>query len=83
MKRIVKIVFIVSVASAFTIILSCDNEKDTDEVYICTGPYSTKYHDNSNCRGLGNCSEDIDNISLSDAEDDGYVSCEICYKYMK
>lgn len=44
-------------------------------VYICKGEYSTKYHYDSKCRGLSNCSTEIYAVSLSDAQSDGRTLC--------
>lgn len=43
------------------------NSDNTKIVYICTGPYSTKYHKTAQCRGLKKCSAKIKQISLEDA----------------
>jgi hypothetical protein len=39
----------------------------TDEVYVCNGPKSEKYHYSKTCRGLRNCSTDIEKVSLKKA----------------
>jgi hypothetical protein len=39
----------------------------TDEVYVCMGPASEKYHFKKNCRGLSNCSTDVEKVSLKKA----------------
>lgn len=48
-------------------------------VYICTGPYSKAYHKTSICKGLSNCSRDIDAITESEAIDEGRHKCGFCY----
>lgn len=45
------------------------------DVYICKGPSSKKYHYKKNCRGLSNCSTEIETVSLSDAKDIGRTLC--------
>ena len=44
-------------------------------VFICNGPYSTKYHYKKTCRGLSNCSTDIEEVSLVVAKDKGRTLC--------
>ena len=50
-----------------------------DKVYICTGGSSKRYHDDRDCRGLGNCSGAIRSVSLDEAEGMGRTPCRICY----
>lgn len=49
------------------------------DVFVCTGPYSTKYHDNPDCSGLYKCSAEITTLSKENAIDKGYSPCRICY----
>ncbi len=51
----------------------------SEMVYICTGSHSKRYHRSPDCRGLSNCSRDIEKVSLKDAQDRGRTPCEICY----
>ncbi len=48
-------------------------------VYICTGPYSKKYHKTEYCTWLGSCSEDIERVTVEEAEDMGRTPCKGCY----
>ena len=49
-------------------------------VYICGGPYATKFHSRNNCRGLNNCRSDIYYYnSQQEALDNGYKYCLICW----
>lgn len=48
-------------------------------VYICTGPNSKRYHSHSDCRGLGKCSGEIKEVSISKAESIGRTPCKWCY----
>ena len=75
---------------AFTLTCACNgntsktsskNEYTTDEdkVYICTGGSSKRYHATDNCRGLGNCSGEIIDITIDEAEGLGRTPCKICY----
>ncbi len=62
----------------------CDDSKshryegDTS-VYICTGETSTKYHCDPDCRGLGRCTGEIEEVSEDEAENMGRTPCKICY----
>ena len=49
-------------------------------VYICTGPKSYRYHSNSDCRGLNNCSASIEKVTLAKAKAMKRTACKICYK---
>lgn len=49
------------------------------KVYICTGEKSTKYHSSPDCRGLGRCSGEIEEVSEEEAEGMGRTPCKICY----
>lgn len=48
-------------------------------VYICTGPNSKRYHSHSDCRGLGKCSGEIKEVSVSKAKSMGRTPCKWCY----
>lgn len=48
-------------------------------VYICNGPYASKYHSSSWCRGLNRCSASISSTSKSKAQSMGFSACMICY----
>lgn len=50
-----------------------------DEVYICTGTSAKTYHKDEYCRGLNNCSGEIECISRDEAEELGRRKCRICY----
>ena len=88
-NKILTIVAIVLVAVAFA---SCDGmptasnagfpntETSIDNVYICTGSSSKKYHKTAKCRGLEACKKTIKKISISEAEEKGRTPCKKCYK---
>lgn len=68
--------------NANTTISSIANFADDDDneyVYICTGPYSKKYHKTEYCQWLGSCNEDIERVTLEEAEDMGRTPCKGCY----
>ena len=48
-------------------------------VYICKGPNSLRFHQNSNCRGLNNCTTQIYSVSTLEAKHLGRTHCQICY----
>ncbi len=52
---------------------------DQQTVYICKGPNSLRFHQNSNCRGLNNCTTQIYAISVSEAKNLSRTPCQICY----
>lgn len=62
-----------------TILTKLESNTETEYVYICNGPKSTKYHSKDNCRGLNNCSTKVTKISKEDAVKKGRIACKICY----
>lgn len=50
-----------------------------DNVYICTGGSSRRYHCDPDCKGLSRCSGEIEEVSEEEAEDMGRTPCKICY----
>ncbi len=50
-----------------------------EEVYICTGPSSKRYHKTSDCMGLNSCSADIRCVTIGYAEELGRTPCKRCY----
>lgn len=55
-----------------------ENTDDKIKVLICTGSSSTSYHIDPDCYGLQNCSEQISQISLSEAIRKGRKPCGFC-----
>ena len=51
----------------------------SDNVFICTGESSERYHCDRDCRGLSRCSGEIEEVSEEEAEDMGRTPCKICY----
>lgn len=51
----------------------------SDNVYICTGSSSKRYHCDPDCKGLSRCSGEIEEISEEEAEDMCRTPCKICY----
>ena len=51
----------------------------SDNVYICTGGSSKRYHCDPDCKGLSRCSGEIEEISEEEAEDMCRTPCKICY----
>lgn len=50
-----------------------------DEVYVCTGKYSKRFHSDEDCRGLQSCRGEIITMSIEEAEDYGLTPCGYCY----
>lgn len=57
--------------------ISTNNSKDN--VYICTGTKSKRYHKTEDCIGLSKCSRSIEEISIEEAEELGRTPCGYCY----
>ena len=51
----------------------------SENVFICTGGSSKRYHCDRDCKGLSRCSGEIEEISEEEAEDMGRTPCKICY----
>jgi len=49
--------------------------KESTTVYICNSPGAKKYHYNSNCRGLGNCTYRVVSIEIEKAKKEGKTLC--------
>ena len=49
-----------------------------DEVYICTGGISKRYHFDEYCRGLERCKGEIKMVDVEFAEEKGRTPCRIC-----
>ena len=47
----------------------------TNEVYICKGPSSKRYHYKKTCRGLKPCSTEIFTVTLKEAKQLGRTLC--------
>lgn len=53
---------------------------DGEEVYVCTGGSSKKYHSSAYCKGLRSCGGNIEKVYLEFAEEKGRTPCKMCYK---
>ena len=62
-----------------TNIKNVSKQTKVNTVFICTGPQSKRYHRTTYCRGLESCSDDIEEIDVSEAKDRGRTPCRICY----
>lgn len=49
-------------------------------VFVCTGQNAKKYHSSPNCNWISNCSGEIKQISVEEAESHGLLPCRGCYK---
>lgn len=47
----------------------------SNAVYVCNGPGSEKYHYSPKCRGLNNCSTQLEKVSISEARSRGHQLC--------
>lgn len=56
------------------------NELRYDEVYVCKGKYSKRFHNDMDCKGLMNCRGGIEIMTIEEAEDLGKTPCGYCYK---
>lgn len=54
-------------------------DASASEVYVCTGKYAKKYHNDYECKGLQKCSAEIITLTVEEAEKRGYTKCKICY----
>lgn len=70
-----KIIF--SVIGFVLVLVSCNVR--FQNVYICTGPQSHRYHKTSSCPGLSRCSCDVEKVSLEQAKEMGRTECGKCY----
>ena len=63
----------------FGTLQTTDNQA-SKTVYICTGGKSVCYHSTPNCKGLRNCSREIKEITLEDAQKMNRRPCKMCCK---
>lgn len=64
---------ILSLLIFFFINITC---KENTTVYICNSSGAKKYHINSDCRGLSNCSYKIIKVDIEKAKKDGKILCK-------
>lgn len=84
MKTLLTLIFLI----ASTLVFAQDSKKIAkdstktvvENVYICNGGSSKKYHKIEKCRGLSNCSTKIEKIKKDAAIKKGRTACKICYK---
>lgn len=55
------------------------NSHIEENVYLCNGGSSKVYHKRPDCRGLSNCSTQIEKVSISNAINKGRRACRIEY----
>jgi hypothetical protein len=55
------------------------NNHQEENVYLCNGGSSKVYHKRPDCRGLSNCSTQIEKVSVSNAISKGRRACRIEY----
>lgn len=80
-----KVLLLLCIILSSTTLTSCKKnksnevEQSSEDVYICTGPQSKRYHCDEMCKGLSRCSGEIKCVTKSEAEDDGKTPCHMCY----
>lgn len=75
-----KIIFIFIIYFTNFIIPPCSlNKQGETYVYICTGKNAYRYHNNIECRGLNQCSDEIKKVTLEYAKKKKRTPCKICY----
>lgn len=57
-----------------------DQEKKSNEVWLCMGKTSHAYHSNSECYGIKSCGGEIKMVPLSEAIAMGRTPCRYCHK---
>ena len=72
MKKLKSIIALILISS-FLLSSGCQKQ-----VYICTGGSAVCYHKKSSCKGLSNCSMEIQKISKEEAAK-YRRPCKICY----
>lgn len=66
-------------------VISCNKEKENNSsmnpnnVFICTGKYSKRYHKERDCKGLYSCKGEIKEIDKESAEKENKSPCSYCY----
>lgn len=64
------------------ILFSCSNDNkmtsSKNNVVVCNGNYSLRYHNNKSCKGLKNCKGGIEEITLEKAIQLGRTPCSKC-----
>lgn len=55
------------------------NDLRFDEVYVCKGKYTKRFHNDIDCKGLMNCRSGIEIMSIEKAGNIGLTPCKLCY----
>jgi hypothetical protein len=56
------------------------SQKDKQNVLICTGKSSLRYHKSNKCMGLSNCKGERLTVTYNKAKREGRTPCKLCYK---
>lgn len=56
-----------------------EKEHVVNGVFVCTGKFAKKYHRTQHCPGLGNCSGEILEVTVEQAQSQGKTPCKKCY----
>lgn len=70
------------------VMISCGNNRhkriehkvNPNRVYVCSGGNAKRYHSVEYCQGLSNCSGEILEMTIKEAEDEGKTPCRMCAK---
>ena len=68
-----------STVSTFASIGDDPDRYDGDEVYVCTGGSSKRYHRYKHCKGLRSCGGTVERVYQTYAEEIGRTPCHWCY----
>ncbi len=88
MKKILTTAIVLLSLTIFANPVSESKPKETSEfsvqqngqnVIICNGKHSKRYHSTSNCDGLSNCKGGLSTVTLQTAQGLGRTACKICY----
>ena len=69
-----KIVVIIYLAA---LTLSSTPFRNDQKVYYCDSPTAKRYHMSKTCKGLENCTHEIREVSVSEAEQLKLTSCKL------
>lgn len=72
MKRIVLTALLLWPLTGMTV-------EQSKKVYICNSKYATVYHADKECKGLGNCTHSVKELTLGEAQRKKRRACKICY----
>ena len=60
-------------------VISVAPKDNSSDVYVCTGRYAKRFHNDEECKGLQSCRSEIVTMSIEEAENLGLTPCGYCY----